>query len=552
MRPLVLALAVFTASSLLAVGETPHLRKNGAATQLIVDGQPFLALAGELHNSSSTSRAYMKPIWPKLAQMNLNTVLAVVPWGLVEPQEGKYDFTLVDQLIEDARAHKLRLSLLWFGSWKNGLSHYVPTWVKADTKRFPYARTSHGTVEILSVFSEATREADAKAFAAFMRHLREVDGSQHTVVMIQVQNEVGLHGDTRDRSTFANAAFAQPVPRELLDYLQKHRDALTPSLRAAWASSNFKTAGTWAEVFGESPAAEEAFMAWHYARFVNRVTEAGKAEYKLPMFVNAWIVQPEDEFPGEYPSGGPQAHVLDLWRAGAPAVDIFAPDIYLPNFTEVCAEFARPGEPFFVPESRAGFEGVGNAFVAIGAFNGIGYSPFGIEGRESDPANGPIARSYDVLRQLSPLILEQQAKGGIMGVTLTTQNNARKFVLGNYTIRAALPVNRRTGQSPERGYGLFLAVGPDEFIVAGGDLNVTFATAPAGDGDQVVGLADVEEGVFQNGKWVPGRNLNGDEIMISYDLPTMAATRQTGTGLRFNGPNPTLQRVKLYRFAQTK
>lgn len=529
--------------------EVPHLEKRGAATQLIVDGKPFLALAGELHNSSSTSRSYMKPVWPKLAQMNLNTVLASVPWGLIEPQEGKFDFTLVDQVIDDARANHLRVVLLWFGSWKNGLSHYVPEWVKVDTRRFPRARTRSGTLEILTPLSETNCEADAKAFAALMRHVKEIDAQQQTVLMIQVENEVGLHADARDRSDAATTLYGQAVPRELLDYLQKNRDSLLPGLRSLWQSSNFRTNGTWEEVFGNTPAAEEAFMAWHYARFLNRVTEAGKKEYPLPMFVNAWIVQPEDEFPGEYPSGGPQAHVHDLWRAGAPLVDILAPDIYLPNFAEVCAQFARPGLPFFVPESRAGVEGVGNALVAIGGFNSIGYSPFGIDSRDSDPT-APIPRAYAVLRQIAPAILDAQSKGRIAGVYLTAANSARKVVVGNYTLQASLPVNRRSNQSPERGYALIIAIGPDEFLVCGGDIQVTFGTYPAS--DETVGLANVEEGTFENGTWTPGRNLNGDEIMISYDLAAMTSARQTGTGLRFNGPALSIQRAKLYRFPQSK
>ena len=117
----------------------PHLEKRGAVTQLIVDDKPFLALAGELHNSSSSSRQYMRPIWPRLARMNLNTVLAVVTWELIEPEEGKFDFTLVDGMIEDARRFNMRLVFLWFGSWKNGESSYPPYWVKTDGKRFPLA-----------------------------------------------------------------------------------------------------------------------------------------------------------------------------------------------------------------------------------------------------------------------------------------------------------------------------------------------------------------------------------------------------------------------------
>lgn len=536
-------------SPAIAAADLPHLQRRGAATQLIVEGQPYLALAGELHNSSSTSRAYMEPIWPKLTAMHVNTVLAAVPWQNIEPVEGQYDFSIVDHLVEDARRHGVKLSLLWFGSWKNGLSHYTPDWVKADRKRFPYALTRYGTVEILSVFSEAAREADAKAFAATLRHLREIDADRQTVVMVQVENEVGLHADARDRSSAASAAYAKPVPSELLEYLREHREELTSSLHAAWRSSGFKTSGTWAEVFGATPAGEEIFQAWYYARYLDRVAGAGKAEYPLPMFVNAWIVQPQDELPGDYPAGGPQAHSLDVWRAAARHIDIFAPDIYLPNFAEVSAQFARPDAPFFVPESRAGIDGVANAFIAIGRHHAIGYSPFGIESVEADPGNGPISRAYAVLGELSPLILEQQAKGSIAAVSLDAKNTMQLIPFGDYVVQVSLLADRRSGKSPESGYAMVMQTAPDAFVVCGGNVQVGFATTQVG--TDVVGLATVEEGRFEKGKWIPGRTLNGDEVMLDYDFTVLAAKRMSGTGLRFAGPDPTIQRATVYRFPQS-
>jgi beta-galactosidase GanA len=538
--------STWIALSFAAAPPIPTLEPRGIARQLIVDGQPFLVLGGELHNSSSTSRTYMQPIWPRLAAMNLNTVLAVVPWDMVEPVEGTFDFTLVDHLVEDARAHNLRLVLLWFGSWKNGFSHYVPEWVKRDASRFPRAKIRSGTVEILSTFSEANAAADAKAFAAFMRHLRSIDEGHRTVIMVQVENEVGLHGDTRDRHPAAEAAFQQPVPRELLEFLASKRDTLLPETRALWQSSHFKTSGTWSEVFGRTPAADEAFMGWSYARYVDRVAAAGKAEYALPMLVNAWIVQLADELPGDYPSGGPQGHMLDLWRAGAPHIDLLSPDIYRPEFTAICAEFTRSNNALFVPESRAGAVGAANAFITVGRFKGIGYSPFGIESREDNASDGPIHHAYGVLQQLTPLILEHQTRGTISAVSLDQQNPSERIFLNGYALHASRLADRRSNQTPERAYGLILATGPDEFIVAGSDLQISFATDPYA--EETVGLGTVEEGVFQNGTWIPGRRLNGDEIMLSYDVPSLVAARQTGTGLRFPGAKPVLLRVKLYRF----
>src|SRR5919202_3166351 len=244
-----------------SAGESmPHLRKQGSATQLVVDGRPFLIIGGELHNSSPSSLAYMEPIWERLVALHLNTVLAPVSWELVEPHEGAFDFTLVDGLIREARGHALRLILLWFGSWKNGVSSYVPRWVKQDYRRFPRLRRQDGrAAEVLSTLAEANWQADARAFAALMRHLRVVDRSDHTVIMVQVENEVGVLGDSRDRSEAANRAFAGPVPRDLIDQLQEHRHELAESLQQRWEGSDFRTAGSWEEIFGSGPETDEIF-----------------------------------------------------------------------------------------------------------------------------------------------------------------------------------------------------------------------------------------------------------------------------------------------------
>ena len=248
------------------VSAIPHLEKRGTATQLIVDGKPFLVLGGELHNSSSSNSEYVDPILTKLSSIHLNTVLAAVCWDLVEPTEGKFDFSLVAGLIQDARRHNLRLVLLWFGSWKNGVSTYAPVWVKTDLERFPRAQDKDGnSLEILSTLSEVSRDADARAFAALMRHIRIVDGDAHTVLMIQVENEVGVLTETRDRSAAAEKAFRGPVPSELMIALEKNKNTLIPGLYKRWEAGGFKTYGNWEEIFGVGDETDEIFMAWNYA-----------------------------------------------------------------------------------------------------------------------------------------------------------------------------------------------------------------------------------------------------------------------------------------------
>jgi hypothetical protein len=522
----------------------PHLSKQGVATQLFVDGRPFLILGGELNNSSSSSIEYMKPIWPKLADANLNTVLAAVSWELVEPQEGKFDFSLVDGLIKDARSYNLRLVLLWFGSWKNGVSTYVPVWVKTDLTRFPLARNANDkALEILSTFSDASRDADAKAFAALMRHIKEVDGQQHTVIMMQVENESGVLGDSRDKCKAANEAYSKPVPKELMDYLQKHKDTLLPEIRDAWQAGGFKTSGNWEQTFGankphekdwrkRSSFTDEIFMAWQYARYVERIVEAGKAEYPIPMYVNAWLDQEGCPQPGEFPSGGPLAEVMDIWKAGAMQIDMLSPDVYVPDFKARCEWYSRLGNPLFIPETRGDPEGAINIFYAFGQHNAMGFSPFAIE-RIVEP-NSEIAKCYSVLSKLASFILEGQGKGTIAGVMLDGPNQVEKVQLGGYTLE--LKILRRWGVGPPENAiaaGIVIVVGPDEFLAVGKGLMVSFSTSTPG--PEIVGFAAVEEGTFIDGKWMPGRRLNGDEIL-------------SGRALRFPGGGYSIQKVKLYRY----
>ena len=539
----------------------PKLEKRGAATQLIVDGQPWLIRGGEVANTASSSLPYMDTVWPKLTRLNLNTVLVAVAWAWVEPVEGSFDFSLVDRLLAGARQNNQRLIFLWFGSWKNGLSSFVPTWVKADQARFPRVQLASGkSVEILSPLSDAALAADTRAYVRFMAHLAQVD-AQRTVTMIQLQNEVGVIGDSRDRGEAANAAFAGPVPAELLDSLRRNKAQLSPALRSVWSDAEFKTAPSWSQAFGSTSAADEIFMAWHYARYMGRMAVAGKAAYPLPVFTNTWIVQPEDKGPGDYPSGGPQPLTLDVWKAGAPAIDLNCPDIYLPNFDEHVAAFHRPDNPLFVPESRGDAAGVANAFYAIGAHSALGYSPFGIDntGRlvtlrpepgapaPAEPETLPLARAYALLRDLAPLITEHQAAGTIGAAWLNKTKPKQDVALGAHLLQFELRRNRRAGvAAADLGYALVVALGPDEFLIAGTDVQVTFAPRMAG--PPVDGIADAEAGTYQDGHWVPGRKMSGDDIMLDYNLAKAAEVNQSGSGLLFGPDGPKLQRVKLYRY----
>lgn len=497
----------------LSASDIPHLRKQGTATQLIVDGQPFLARAGELSNNGATNVAYLAPLWPNFVAAKLNTVLAGVSWAQVEPQEGTFDFHVLDGVIRDARRHNLHLVLLWFASYKNGSSSYPPDWIKRDIERFPRVQVAGGkTIEMLSTFSSANRDADARAFAVLMRHVKEVDGQRHTVIMIQVENEVGMPADSRDRSLVANQAYEGLVPKELMDYLQAHKETLIPELRQVWQAAGFKTAGTWEGVFGKGVATDEIFMGWNLARYVGRVAEAGKAEYPLPMYLNAWTYG----FQPVQASGAPMPDLLDVWRAGAPRIDMISPD-NAANFVVMLDKYTQSGNPLFIPEESPGPEGAARSLYAFGRHNAIGYSRMsgGVDRLETPDTD--LIGSYDLIAQLTPLILEHQGDGTMSAVLLGPDDPPQKVKVGNYTLEATYLGSRRVGPSatapepPLRAGAIFIATGPDEYFAAGNGVTVTFS--PNTPGLPLAGLATVEEGTFVNGRWVPVRRLAGDDTI---------------------------------------
>ena len=516
--------------------QIPHLYKNthGAMT-LIADGKPFLMLAGELGNSSASSLETMRPIWPALHQMHLNTVLVPVYWELLEPEENKFDFTLVDSMITAAESHELKVVFLWFGSWKNSMSCYAPLWVKKDQERFPRARKADGTpVEIMTPFSDENCRADTKAFTALMKRIKQLDPSGHTVIMIQVENEIGMIPEARDHSSFAEKAYLEKVPEELINYLNKNKSVISTEILDLWTKQGMKTSGTWEEVFGKTPGAEEIFMAWYFAAYTNKVAAEGKKIHPLPMYVNAALIRPGYK-PGQYPSAGPLPHLIDVWRAAAPDIDFLSPDIYFRNFIEWAGKYDLPGNPLFIPEV-GNDQSMAQAFYAFGKHNAMGYSPFSIESVRN-PSDNQVTRAYRLLGQIAPLIIENKGKGTMDGFLLDSAKHTVRITLGNYvfTIKHEYSwayATKAEGATPRNG-GLIIMLNPDEFLIAGSGVIVTFETV-AKEGS-VAGIGSLDEVELVNGKWVTGRRMNGDQ-------------NHQGRHMHLPGGDFTMQRAVLYTY----
>jgi hypothetical protein len=529
------------------ISAVPQFRRNGAVMHLFVGGEPILLRAGEVENSSGTSREWMKPIWQKCRAANLNCVLAAVPWDMFEPEEGRFDYTVIDHLIDDARDHDMKLVPLWFGAWKNGLSHYAPLWVKSDQDRFQSTRVAAGNLEMISTFSTEARAADARAFAALMRRIRERDENSHTVVMVQLENEVGMNAGYRDLHPLAEAAFAGPVPNRLIDFLEGNADHLLPETRQFWRSG--RREGSWTDIFGGEETAGQVFMAWHYADFLNDVALAGKVEYDIPIFANAALPkltgQPRVHGPSAW--GGPVAAVMDIWRAGAPAIDMLSPDIYRPDFEEVLDGFNRIDNPLFVPEARPELEGAANAFYAVSK-GAIGYSPFGVEARIADHDDGPMTHAYRLLAEIDYIVLAHQAAGTITGARVHPDQPHQAFDFGGYRWMVERLHYWRDPDTPLRdwGYCIVMQTGPDAFLIAG--YGVQIAHAAIGQSGTIVGIGSLDEVDRRGGAWVRRRRLSGDEIMSSYSHEELNARDQTGTMVKFWEPVPRCMSLVLYRY----
>ena len=385
-----------------------------------------------------------------------------------------------------------------------------------------------------------------------MRHIRETDKNRN-VILVQVENEVGIRNSVRDYCPAAEKAFYGPVPREVIDYLTKNKTTMSPELYHVWKANGFKTSGNWEEVFGKSFVdtdnwkalsfyTEELFMAYHYAWYIGYVAAEGKKEYNLPMYCNAWLKQPDYPWTGRFPGGGPLPEVMDMWKIAAPAIDFVSPDVYYKDFQWVMEQYHRLDNPVFIPETRGGATGASNLLFAIGEYNTMGFSPFGIDSY-SGPGNNPLSEAYALVEGMSGMILQNQGKGTMHGILVNEEKPYQEFVMGDYVVMAD-PMNpgRAGGQqmdhnseTPSSG-GLIIQLGRDQFIVLGRDLNVRFRLKEPGE-LPYIGVDYVDEGVFRDEKWIPGRRLNGDDTHCS---------TFSGTGLKMRGMS--IQKIALYRY----
>ena len=459
-----------------------NLREYGNAVRLEVDGTPFLVLGGELGNSSAACPEDIERNFAKLRRMGLNTVLVPAYWDMTEPVEGVFDFSLTDKVLKEARTNDLKVIFLWFGAWKNSMSCYAPLWFKSDCRRFPRARTRNGKpLEIASVFSEDVFEADNKAFKAWLSHIAEMDKDHGTVIMVQIENEIGMLEDARDHSGVADRHFNAEVPRQLTEFLYANKATLHPYMLEKWSAAGFRLDGTWKEVFGDDIYTDEIFMAWFYASYVEKMAKSAKNIYDIPLFVNA-AMNSRGRKPGEYPSAGPLAHLKDIWHAAAPSVDFLSPDIYDDGFRDWVAKYHLPDNPLFIPETKMTQDNGVRAFYVFGEHDAIGISPFAIEDA-SDAQGTPFVEGYGKLRELLPLITKWQGQDAMWGLLFDQTDRERVITDGDLVLTCrhnfTLPWDPRAtdGTTWPEGGGIIIRLAEDEYLIAGNGVVVEFATA---------------------------------------------------------------------------
>ena len=510
-----------------AAPEMPRIVERNGRHALFVDGVPYLVLGAQVNNSSAWPAALPK-VWPAIKQMHANTAAVPIAWEQIEPAEGRFDFSFLDTLIEQARGHRVRLALLWFGTWKNNAPNYAPEWVKLDNKRFPRVTTAAGAaLNSLSPHAGTTLEADRKAFAMLMRHLREVD-EQRSVILVQVQNEPGTYGSVRDYSPAAQQLFKGQVPAALLRKLGRQ-------------------AGTWLQVFAAD--AEEFFHAWSVAHFIEQVAAAGKAEYPLPMYVNAALRDPVNPGkPGSYASGGPTDNVLDIYRAAAPSIDIIAPDIYLresAKYSRVLELYGRADNALFVAETGNDKPFARYIFATLGR-RGVGFVPFGIDftgyanyplgAKRADAAMiEPFAANYRLLAPIASQWAQLSFESEVWGAAQPDDHSEQTFDLGAWSATLSWNewqfgmkhwtwlgrIDAPEGREVPDGGALIAQLGPDEYLVTGRNARVSFGLGKHRRANGLI-FARVEEGHYDaRGRWIFERAWNGDQTDYGLNFTTL-------------------------------
>jgi hypothetical protein len=456
----------------------PSIQRVNGQSRLIVDGAPFLILGVQWESDSCFSAEEMSPLFPHAAKLGANTATLPTYWREIEPETGRYVFTMLDERIRVARENGMRVIPLWFGTYKNGCLYYTPDWIQADPETYRLAVGRDGKQLVsLCPNCEATWQRDRDALKAIMAHLREVD-DERTVIMFQIENEPGIFKSDRCHCPTCSERFS---------------------------------AGGYAETWGAHAA--EAFSAASIATYVDRLSVEAKAIYPLPTYVNTWLSPEVGAHPGDYPSGGAVPHMLAHFRQHLKSIDLVSPDIYSTsyrNFHRLCAAYAADGNPLYISEhaSSSGMRAERNVFYALGEFGALGFDPWAIDysypnntgpalvdlvGGEWGPQAYSLRDSYVAIGRAIEPIVEAQGTGKIFTCVQEPGENVAGWAADGCDVLVSYHDREGAGR------GLIIQRSPNEFLLIGLGFSVRFQR-PSPD-CRLVPVTGGEFGRFEGQQW---------------------------------------------------
>jgi hypothetical protein len=461
-----------------------ELKKLNGHTALYVDNNPFIILGLQLDCDSCYDSSTIDDLMKQIGVLGGNTAACLLYWRLIEPEEGQYDFSILESMIESAKRYDLRIVLVWFGSYKNACTHYAPDWFQNTPQKYRHAHLESGEQlrYVACPNCNESLEKDKQAVVKVFEYLRDYD-TEKRVILFQVNNESGLIGTDRCYCEECNYLFEQ---------------------------GNYKAT--------DKAIANEIFSAESILRYMEKIAKPAKEIYPLPCYMNAWLAHhTPDHKPGsEYPSGGPVYRVLDVYMQNKKFIDFVSPDIYTPgykDFMRISKEYCLEENPLYIAEHALGktSRAFKNLYYALGKFSAIGFDPWAIDCAFPDVMEQPLYdlmqkkfsdEAYDIMESYIPVrdamipIAERQGTENMKYFVQEESDTEYVMDFGDIIVKAQL-CNPDNGCSR----GIVLRIDTCNFVVLGVKTIISFMDKEG----NYIRIKNSERGRFERRKFIPER-----------------------------------------------